>query len=276
LTEIHLQAKQLTSSNDNFLAFARSLKNNTAVKILHLENNQITDDVIEIIAENSHIEAIYLNNNQITAKAVLALSKMKSLKILSLNGNSIGQEGFQTLANSSIEVVHVRSTGITASGLNALIANTHIKAIFAGNSLIDCVQLNVSLIEAASHLEFLELSACQLSNSDLHIILKLPNLLGLDVSVNHLTDPCIKELTTHPSLKVLSVGGNTLSETTIETLIVSQLYRVNAFSGELSEECITRMEQKNEGQRFTSWQTYEVTCEYKMKHECTTLCSNIN
>lgn len=275
LREIHLQAKQLTS-NDNFLAFARSLKNNTSVKIVHLENNQITDDVVEIIAENSHIEAIYLNNNKITAKAVLALSKMKSLKILSLNGNSIGQEGFQALANSSIEVLHVRSTGITASGLNALIANTHIKAIFAGNTHIDCNQLNASLIETASHLAFLELSACQLSNSDLHIILKLPNLLGLDVSVNHLTDPCVKELTTHPSLKVLSAGGNAFSKSTVDTFIESQLYRVNIFSDKLDEECISRMERKNEGQNFTSWQTYELTCEYKTKSECAAIFSNIN
>lgn len=105
---LNINDNQLT---DNILI---NIKENTILEILNISRNNITDKGIEYICKNYSIKKLILNGTNITDEGIKLLSQHPTIKELSIGScHNLTPEGLQCLIGSNLEEVHVSSDKIT-------------------------------------------------------------------------------------------------------------------------------------------------------------------
>ncbi|MDP3561456.1 MAG: hypothetical protein Q8R83_04675 [Legionellaceae bacterium] len=121
----------------------QALQNQTKLKKLHLNNNQLNDRDITLVADycvTGKLTEINIANNCITSESVDSLSKMLAsldLRYLDLSSNNIGDEGAIKLAKElgssrCTKKLILNNCGITITGAMAIA-----EAVIQSNYLID-------------------------------------------------------------------------------------------------------------------------------------------
>lgn len=109
-------------------------ENNTNLKILLLDENNIGDEGCKYLSKLKNIETLALGSNNITNSGAILLSKIPNLENLSLSDNNIDDDGFAKLLNiSNIKSLAVNDNPITDKGASLALENTTLTDLFLEN-----------------------------------------------------------------------------------------------------------------------------------------------
>ena len=211
LEELHLYKNDLKSSATVIL---QALKENYQLKVLTLNNNnmtgQVAEDLANAIKNNTSLEKLYLSQNDLRSSATVILQALKEnsqLKRLHLNNNNMTGKVAEDLANvvknnCNLEQLCLENNNIGPSAtviLQALKENSQLKVLnLGGNNMTGQVAEDLAnVIKNNSGLEELHLYENDLKSSATVIL------------------QALKE---NSQLKVLNLGGNNMTGQVAEDL----------------------------------------------------------
>ncbi|RMX66126.1 hypothetical protein KXD40_008596 [Peronospora effusa] len=204
LTTLQLSFNSLTSATS---AFFDALATNKSVKKLQLKECKLTDEHVAALAsalkQNTTLTEIDLSDNELTPISCASLAEglrdNKTLEILRLSNNKCGDDGAVLLAevlaahNTTLVYLDMSNNGLTSGSMTLLLK---------AQSITQLHLFNNKLGEGLS-----ELLPVLLTNSVIET-------LGVGVNQLHegLSVMLFDALHSHPSLKTLEMGGNTLGK----------------------------------------------------------------
>ena len=198
----NLGLERIYLSDNNFKSSAavilQALKDNVQLKILSLNNNKMTGEVAEdlanVIKNNSGLEELYLSDNDLRPSAVVilqALAKISQLKVLSLNRNNMTGQAAEDLANViknnlGLERIYLSDNDFKSSAaviLQALKDNAQLKILSLNNNKMtgEVAEDLANVIKNNSGLEELYLSDNDLRSSAVVILQALAKISQLEV-----------------------------------------------------------------------------------------------
>ena len=205
LEELYLSDNDLNASAGIIL---QALAENCKLKVLDLNNNNMTGEVAEdlanVIKNNFNLEQLGLANNNLELSAVVILHAIKDnckLKVLNLNGNNMPGEVVDALVsviknNVGLEEIYLSHNDLktfSAVILKALtnhsvLRKLHLNDSLMGEEVTECV---AGIINNNSSLEFL----C-IDNSKLPVVILQEDckLEGLNLSINNMTEKVAEDL----------------------------------------------------------------------------------
>lgn len=215
--------KKLSTLNisANILSDATALGNITSLKTLYISSNNITD--INALNQLSKLTILDISNNPLSnLDGFNSLKALKSLNVSNISINSKNLGFISELIN--LEILYMEHCEITSlKGLNS----NNLQIIQVGYNNLDSLEgisvenlkrVNVennqltelSVLEKAESLEYLDLSANELKNDAVKFLSKCINLTYLDLSENQLTSTVF--LKNCDKLTYLSLDYNILNE----------------------------------------------------------------
>ena len=240
----HLKKLGLSDNNlhSSAIVILNSLAAITTLKVLGLENNQITQEADEalasVIMHNTGLEELYLNDNNLragTLKVAKALQHITTVRILGLGNNNIPQEACDELALAIKSNKHIKKLGLSdnnlhSSGnviLNSLTTITTLTVLGLNNNQIT-QQTDEELASVIIHNTGLEelyldgnnivIGALKLAQSLQHI--KMLRILSLD-NINIPQEACNElalAIKSNKHLKILWLNNNNLHSSAIVIL----------------------------------------------------------
>ncbi|KAG7390661.1 Leucine-rich repeat-containing protein 34 [Phytophthora pseudosyringae] len=204
LTTMQLSFNGMESASS---AFFDALATNTSVTKLQLKECKLSDEHVAALAaaltQNATLAEVDLSDNELTQAACASLAnglrENKALKILRINNNKGQDEGAALLAdvlaahNTTLTYLDMGNNGLTGIGMTPLLK---------AQSLTQLHLFNNKLGEGLS-----ELLPALLANSVIETFGIGANQLHEALSVT-----MFDALHSHPSLKTLEMGGNTLGK----------------------------------------------------------------
>ena len=211
LEELHLYNNDLRSSA---IVILQALKENSQLKALNLNGNnmtgQVAEDLANVIKNNSGLEGLHLYNNDLRSSATVILQALKEnsqLKVLNLNGNNMTGQVAEELANviknnSGLEELYLYNNDLRSSAtviLQALKENSQLKALnLGGNNMTGQVAEELAnVIKNNSGLEELYLYNNDLRSSATVILQALKEnsqLKALNLNGNNMTGQVAEDL----------------------------------------------------------------------------------
>ena len=204
LEELYLSNNSLKTSASVIL---EALKEESNLRILHLNNTLMTEEVAEDLAaairNNSSLEKLCIGSNRLGLSAVMilkALQEHSRLKVLNLGGNNLIAHVAKDLAtivknNSGLEELYLSNNSLKIS------ASVILKALKEKSNLIILHLNNTLMTEEVAE----DLAGFIRNNSSLEQLCIGSNRLGLSAVM------ILKALQEHSRLKVLNLGGNNLT-----------------------------------------------------------------
>ena len=206
----YLEKLQLFNTNLQFAADAilQSLSTISALKLLNMNNNQITEEAGEalasVILHNTGLEELHLSNNNLGDGILIvakALQHITSLRSLDLGDNNIPEK-------ASCEIAL------------AVKSNKHLeKLVLCSNNLESSAIAIFQALSSISSLEALNIDNCQIDEAGgevlASVINKNPGLKQLYCGRNNIQNSAInvtEALQAITTLKVLDLGNNNLPE----------------------------------------------------------------
>ena len=211
LEKLYLSNNSLKTSAALIL---KALKEKSVLKILHLNNNLMTEEIAEdlatVIRNNSSLEKLCIGNNMLGLSAVMVLQALKEhsrLKVLNINDNNLTAHVAEDLAtiiktNSSLEKLYLSNNSLKTSAgiiLKALKEKSVLKVLHLNNNL---------MTEEVAE----DLAAVIRNNSSLEQLCIGSNKLGLSAVM------ILQALQEHSRLKVLNISDNNLTPNVAEDL----------------------------------------------------------
>ena len=273
LEQLYLSDNNLKSSA---IVILQALKDNSQLKFLNLNSNNMTgkvaEDLANVIRNNSGLEQLCLSDNNLKSSAIVILQALKDnsqLKILNLNNNNMSEKVAEDLANvirnnSGLEQLYLSDNGLKSSAsiiLQALRDNSQLKSLNLNNNNMSgkVVEDLADVIRNNSVLEQLCLSDNDFKLSAIVILKALKNVYKLKIlnlNNNNMTTKIVQHLANviknNACLKQLFLSNNDLKTSAIVILRVlkdnSQLKILdlskNKMTGQVSEDLANVIETK--------------------------------
>ena len=212
LEELYLSYNDFESSVSTIL---KALKENSKLNILHLNDNVMTEeaaeDLADVIKNNTHLKQLCIANNKLGVSAAViiqALTRTSNLKVLNLNGSNLTGQVVEHLVsviknNSGLEQLYLSYNDFKSS----------VSVIFKAlkeNSRLNILHLNDNVMteEAAQ-----DLADVIKNNTHLKQLSIRNNKLGVSAAV------ILQALTRTSNLKVLNLNGSNLTGQVVEHLV---------------------------------------------------------
>jgi Ran GTPase-activating protein (RanGAP) involved in mRNA processing and transport len=204
LQTLQLSFNALESASSEFFD---ALATNKSLKKLQLKESKLTDEHVADLAAalklNTTLEEVDLSDNELTQAACAALAnglrENRGLRILRLNNNKCLDEGAVLLAdvlasdNATLTYLDMGNNGLTSVGMAPLLkAQALTQLHLFNNKLGEGLSALLPALLANSVLETFGIGANQLHEA--------------------LAVALLSSLHSHPSLKTLEMGGNTLGK----------------------------------------------------------------
>ena len=236
LEQLYLRSNDLKTSS---ILVLQALKENSKLKLLDLNNNNMTgeaaEDLASVIKNNSNLEQLGLANNDLKTSSILILQALKEnskLKLLDLNSNNMTGEAAENLEsviknNSNLEQLDLTNNDLKTSSLlilQALKENSKLKVLgLSDNNMTGGAAENLaSVIKNNSNLEHLYLANNDLKTPSILILQALKEnskLKVLDLSDNNMTGEAAEDLASviknNSNLKQLYLANNDLKTSSI-------------------------------------------------------------
>ena len=211
--------KQLYLSSNDFKssvsAILRALKENSRLNVLNLNDNVMTEeaaeDLADVIKNNTHLKQLCIENNKLGVSAAVilqALTRTSNLEVLNLNGSNLTGEVVEHLVsviknNSCLKQLYLSSNGFKFS------VSAILKAL-KENSRLNVLKLNDNVMteEAAE-----DLADVIKNNTYLKQLCIANNKLGVSAAVT------LQALTRTSNLEVLDLDGSNLTGEVVEHLV---------------------------------------------------------
>ena len=220
----------------------QSLKHISKLTHLNLDNNKMTEQVAEDLADvmrnNSGLEMLLLSKNNLNFSALVILQALKhhsKLKIISLSNNNITGQVAEHLAaiiknNSQLEQLYLANNKLGSSTtliLKALEQNSSLKILNLANNnmskevaedLANVIRSNIGLEQLYLYNNNLKLSSIVV----LEALKENSELKVLDLVANNITGQAARTLSyvikNNPNLITLGLGGNKFGSSAVMIL----------------------------------------------------------
>ena len=211
LNQLRLASNMLGPSA---IVILKALKENCKLKILHLQNNNMTgrvaEDLANVIKNNSCLEEIFLSNNYLDSSALKILQALKEnskLKSLDLSSNNMTEQVAEHLGNvikNNPNLEHL-SLGNSKLGPSAAV----VLEALTQNSKLKLLNLNDNKMtkQVVKHL-----ASVIKNNSNLNYLGLANNLLGPSANV------ILQTLKENKKLQIIHLRNNNMTEKVAEDL----------------------------------------------------------
>ena len=242
----NLHLKKLYLSDNSFKSSAiivlQALKDHSELKVLNLNNNnmtgQVAQDLAYVVKNNANLRKLYLSNNSLKSSAVVILQALKDhskLKTLSLHNNNMTGQVAEDLAyvirnNLYLKKLYLSNNGLKSSVLvilQALKDHSKLKTLSLHNNNMtgQVAEDLANVIKNNLYLEKLYLSNNSFKSSAIMILQALKDhseLKGLDFNNNGMTGKVAEDLAyvikNNSDLEGLYLSGNDLKSSAIVIL----------------------------------------------------------
>ncbi len=199
----------------------KALANNTYIKTLNLEDNQIKAQIgdagAQFLGANKTLTTLGLWGNQIGDAGAQALAANTTLTTLHVSHNKIGAAGAQALAaNKTLTTLHVNHNKIGAAGAQALAANTTLTTLLVSHNKIGAV--GAQALAANTTLATLYVNCNQIGDVGAQALAANTTLTTLDVSYNFIGDASAQALAANTTLTSLEVGNNNIGHDNVKAI----------------------------------------------------------
>ena len=236
LEQLGLANNDLKTSS---ILILQALKEISKLKVLNLNDNNITDqaaeDLASVIKNNSNLERLHLANNDLRKSSILILQALKensNLQLLDLYGNKVTGEAAEDLAsviknNSNLEQLGLANNDLKTSSiliLQALKENSNLQRLdLNGNKVTgEAAEDLASVIKNNSNLEQLGLANNDLKTSSvlvLQALKEISKLKDLNLNGNNITGEAAEDLASviknNSNLEQLYLANNNLRTSSI-------------------------------------------------------------
>jgi len=181
------------------------LANCEQLRVLYLEDGNLTDRGIEGIGQHSKLEELWLCNTQITDAALDYLIELPVLRVLDIRGTVISDEGLKRIAAMpNLRMLYLDSATVTDSGIQSLHASKRLMGLWLGD--LSSANLDLVAIAAIPQLEQIYLKGPLITDDRLAVLKNNTKIQRLNVQrCTGLTDESLKTLATMPNLKSLGI-----------------------------------------------------------------------
>ena len=246
LNSHNLQVLDLSNNNlkSSAVVILQSLARISSLKMLHLQSNQLNQDIVEPLASvmiaNNSLESLYLGNNRIgkgMTQIAKALQQISSLKLLDISSNHIPNESSKEIAlaieaNKHLERLRLNNNMLSSSInviLNALCKISTLKLFNIDNNVMtqENGETLASIIKHNTGLEELHCRDNNFGNGSLEIAKALQQITSLQVlSLSNTQLP--KEVSidlalaieSNQNLKSLAIRGNNMA-TSMDNILLA-------------------------------------------------------
>ncbi len=185
---------------------------------LSLAGSEVTGSCAHELARIQSLEILDLNRSNFTDDGITPLSKLPALQLLNLNNTRVTDASADALSKlQNLRTLRVAWTHITSDSLALIAKLNKLHWLDFGNNKINSAQ-DLELLKTCKTLRKLNLSRCQLKNSDLVSVSRISQLDDLALDGNEISDAGIKALATLKSLKKLSILDCKVSVDGVERL----------------------------------------------------------
>jgi hypothetical protein len=206
--------------NDEGIELLASIPNLTALEI---GGNYLTDACTQALKTNTKLQRLGLRaayaykdygyqSGAITENGADNLSQNESIRSLNLSGQPIGDNGAIKLAsNKHLHSLELESCGITDIGAMSFANSENLTALnLAGNSSVSDV--SIVALGANSHLTSLNLNDCNITDQGAQQLLTNTSLTTLNIDCRPISELCRISLEEHVRLNKINKVLNTSSE----------------------------------------------------------------
>lgn len=224
----------LHADNDQFIArLTSALKQNSYIKKISLVNQNITDAGAVLLGEVNTLEEVDLENNSALTKGIVSLVSSK-VQVLSLKQNCLAfivDQSFKEIAealskNHTITDLNLSRMGLSGSVIAKILTeNTTIKKL----TLTDSSHSFPGILRAIEHtktLQYLDISKNGIDDEAAEIIAKNSSLHILIADETGVSNKGGQFLSTHPTLKVLSIKDSYMTAEGLRCFLNSNLEKV--------------------------------------------------
>jgi Ran GTPase-activating protein (RanGAP) involved in mRNA processing and transport len=201
-------------------SIAQAILKNIQLKRVDLSGNDLGDEAVEGIPDDSRLEALMFNHNNLTATGAKSIAKHKNIIELLLGTNRIGDEGIVYFAdNDKLQILNLMQNGITKKGFFEICKSTSIKTLILFNNKIEFDKKDI-LPENFSFVH-LSLSGNRINSSCERVLIALvsiPTLQELDLNINRIDGNGMKILYQNKlnSLERIDLVGNPIHPVELE------------------------------------------------------------
>ena len=235
LEDLYLSDNNLQSAASVVL---QALKEISSLRLLHLNNNSMTQDIVEdladVIRNNSNLMYLSLRNNKLGAAddILQALKEKSNLRVLNLNNNNMTEKVAESLAdvvknNSQLEELYLSDNDLKLSAtkiLNALKQNSSLRLLHLNDNLMtqDVAKDLADVIKNNPNLEHLSIRNNKLGLEAVAILQALKeksNLKFLNLISNYMSGEVSEDLAevikSNSSLEELYLSYNNLGSSVV-------------------------------------------------------------
>jgi internalin A len=199
LEELYIDDSPLTD------AIAPTLQKFTKLRVLHVQEAQLSDAGLAQLAKLSKLEELNLNATAITDKSFDTLNQFAALKSILLDKTRITDKGLAQLKLPQLASFSARDCRLTGTGLSAL-ANS-------------------------PKLEFLALQGCPVTDDGLKTLPVLPNLTRIMLQKARITDAALPHLAKFPKLSMINAMQTELTDDGMPALAAMEQLKTLWISG---------------------------------------------
>ena len=168
-----------------------------------------------------HLDDIYIHNAKLTNEGFKRLMGLPCLASLSLDGSNITDtmlagSGGSAGAQSQVELLSLRRTMITDSGMTFLVAFKRLRSLYLDNTSI--TDAGLANLRNLRDIETLSLSGDKITDRGLELLECLTKINELNLSRTEITDAGVKHVATLRRLERIDLGETSIGDETLKGL----------------------------------------------------------
>lgn len=194
--------------NKKFSTLGDLSQNAPNILAVELGGSTIGDDGVAGFKEFASLERANLGGTAITDRAAETLGTLPSLRLLDVSNTTISDEFVKTLADHGspkLESLNLASTRITSQSLSKLSTFKELKYLNLANTRISGGDLAAI---ASLNLKRLDLSLCDISDSDLDALIVMDSLITLGLEGSKVSKAGVEQLIEMENLSEIYVFGS--------------------------------------------------------------------
>jgi internalin A len=184
---------------------------------LYIDDSPLTDAIVPTLQKFTKLRVLHVQEAQITDAGIAQLAKLAKLEELNLNATAVTDRAMTTVNGfTALKTLLIDKTKVTDEGLGKLTDLHDLVALSAQQCRLSGTGL--AALSQCTQLEFLGLQQTPITDEGIKSLPVLPDLTRIMLQSTNITDACLPHLAKFPKLSFINAMQTNLTDDGMPTL----------------------------------------------------------
>lgn len=183
----------------------------TSIKVLNLNDTQITGAGLAFLANLDNLQELYLSNTRVDNDGLKHLRNLHGLRRLSLDSDPLGDPGLEHLSGlTNLQSLSLTKTRVESEGLRHLMGFSDLQQLYLGDTNLNDTGLRY--LAALYSLRKLTLESSHITDAGLTALKEMKNLQELRLTDNSITSQGLENIRELKELRILRINNTSIGD----------------------------------------------------------------